>query len=327
MVILAGGFGTWGKTKGGSRVFVTAAVRDVLDVSKEDVKNGALTEQDLSEAKAKVEANRSNLKAKSIKEETTPSKKRTQPQKKSLDDLLSEFEDKATIRVGSVHSVHNLPEKERKAMIEARDGYEGAKLTDKGTLMYLFRDYLKENSEDIPITPEIRKAAEAIKANGGRNWEPVLVKEKGEDNYEVVGNRAQLQAAKLAGVNRVWSIIVEDDFAGSLKPIDHAPLAIKMKPKTDLLNADGSRRGSRLTDIGTQMRIVNDYIMTPLPKPNKQIKEMAKKIKKSGRNFEPVLLKEVGEDRYEVVANADILAASKLAGFKRTWSVIVDAPN
>ena len=59
--------------------------------------------------------------------------------------------------------------------------------------------------------PEFLITATAKKLNelGGRNWVPVIVKEIGEDQYEVIGNSFIYAVAEEAGLEKVWCIIAD----------------------------------------------------------------------------------------------------------------------
>jgi len=56
----------------------------------------------------------------------------------------------------------------------------------------------------------IKATANILKQKGGRNWIPVIVKETGEDKYQVIGNSFVYAVAEQAGLERVWCIIADD---------------------------------------------------------------------------------------------------------------------
>lgn len=66
-------------------------------------------------------------------------------------------------------------------------------------------------SESID-TPDflIKSTAKALNELGGRNWIPVIVKETGEDEYQVIGNSFIYAVAEEAGLERIWCIIADD---------------------------------------------------------------------------------------------------------------------
>lgn len=82
-------------------------------------------------------------------------------------------------------------------------------LSDIGNLMHLYMDEIKpgENTD----APEFLITATAKKLNqlGGRNWVPLIVKEIGEDQYEVIGNSFIYAVAEEAGLEKVWCIIAD----------------------------------------------------------------------------------------------------------------------
>jgi hypothetical protein len=84
-------------------------------------------------------------------------------------------------------------------------------LSDIGNLMHLYVDEIDPASGTT--TPEflIKASAQLLNQNGGRNWIPVIVKEIGEDKYEVIGNSFIYAVAVEAGLERVWCIIADDN--------------------------------------------------------------------------------------------------------------------
>lgn len=100
-------------------------------------------------------------------------------------------------------------------------------LNDIGNLMNLYTDEIIAQGHKYS-QEQIDEAAAAIKA-AGRNWNPVIVKEVGEDRYEVIGNELVLQAAIAAGFERVWVIVADNSAetaasaeAGNAKPVKKA---------------------------------------------------------------------------------------------------------
>ncbi|MEO8891086.1 MAG: Rho termination factor N-terminal domain-containing protein [Coleofasciculaceae cyanobacterium] len=82
-------------------------------------------------------------------------------------------------------------------------------LSDIGNLMHLYIDEI--NPGEGTDAPEFLITATAKKLHelGGRNWIPVIVKELGEDKYEVIGNSFIYAVAEEAGLEKVWCIIAE----------------------------------------------------------------------------------------------------------------------
>jgi hypothetical protein len=84
------------------------------------------------------------------------------------------------------------------------------KLDNIGDLMYLYTERITL-AESID-TPDflIKSTAKALNELGGRNWIPVIVKETGEDEYQVIGNSFIYAVAEEAGLERIWCIIADD---------------------------------------------------------------------------------------------------------------------
>lgn len=82
-------------------------------------------------------------------------------------------------------------------------------LSDIGNLMHLHIDEIKPG--DGTDAPEflITATAKALNRLGGRNWVPVIIKEVGEDLYEVIGNSFIYAVAEEAGLEKVWCIIAD----------------------------------------------------------------------------------------------------------------------
>lgn len=82
-------------------------------------------------------------------------------------------------------------------------------LSSIGNLMDLSMDSIKPseglNASEFLITA----SAQTLNRFGGRNWVPVIVKEIGEDQYEVIGNSFIYAVAEKAGLERVWCIIAD----------------------------------------------------------------------------------------------------------------------
>lgn len=103
-----------------------------------------------------------------------------------------------------------------------------------GNLMHLYIDEIDPG--DGTDAPEflIEATANILKQKGGRNWIPVIVKETGEDKYQVIGNSFVYAVAEQAGLERVWCIIADDsDDTMTLTKI----LAGEDKPKINLSTA------------------------------------------------------------------------------------------
>ncbi len=83
-------------------------------------------------------------------------------------------------------------------------------LSDIGNLMHLDLDEIDPGEgTDAPFFL-ITAAATALNQLGGRNWIPVIVKEMGEDQYQIIGNAFIYAVAEEAGLEKVWCIIADD---------------------------------------------------------------------------------------------------------------------
>ncbi|MDE5095887.1 MAG: hypothetical protein O4804_17180 [Trichodesmium sp. St11_bin5] len=83
-------------------------------------------------------------------------------------------------------------------------------LSDVGNLMHLYM--YKIDPGDGIDAPEfiISSTAKFLNEIGGRNWVPVIVKEVGEEKYEVIGNSFIFAVAEAAGLEKVWCIIADE---------------------------------------------------------------------------------------------------------------------
>ena len=100
-----------------------------------------------------------------------------------------------------------------------------------GTLMHLPINEIDPG--DRTNIPEflLKATADLLKEKGGRNWIPVIVKDIGEDRYQVISNYFVYAVAEQAGLGRVWCSIAEDrDDTITLTKI----LAGEEKPKINL---------------------------------------------------------------------------------------------
>lgn len=83
-------------------------------------------------------------------------------------------------------------------------------LNDIGNLMYLYLDEIEPSEGTNAPAFLIKASAHLLNQKGGRNWIPVIVKEIGEDKYQVIGNSFIYAVAEEAGLDRVWCIIADD---------------------------------------------------------------------------------------------------------------------
>ena len=84
---------------------------------------------------------------------------------------------------------------------------------------------------------------------------------------------------------------------------------------------------SNLSDLGNLMHLYLDEI-DPGEGSNSSeflIKASADLLnQKGGRNWIPIIVKEIGKDKYEVIGNSFIYAVAEEAGLERVWSIVAD---
>lgn len=78
-----------------------------------------------------------------------------------------------------------------------------------GGLKHLYLDDIDLNNKVNESEFLINSAAKVLVKNGGRNWVPVIVKEIDQDRYEVVSNGFIYSVAEAAGLEKIWSIVIE----------------------------------------------------------------------------------------------------------------------
>lgn len=83
-------------------------------------------------------------------------------------------------------------------------------LSSIGKLMHLYLDEIELGEGTDAPEFLIKASAHLLNQKGGRNWIPVIVKETGEDQYEVIGNSFIYAVAEEAGLDRVWCIVADD---------------------------------------------------------------------------------------------------------------------
>lgn len=194
--------------------------------------------------------------------------------------------------------------------------------TDVGTLKYTYSDEMSIKNPKKFNEAKLNEAAELIK-KAGFNYDPVIVRQKNDDltqsSYEVIGNAFIYEAAKRAGIERINTVIGDEKAERNLKASrDDEPDTLttgpKSNPSRNFVSDIGSLKYTYLDEIDVKPQKVN----------SKKVAEAAKRFKEEGRNWEPVILKETGPDRYEIIGNAHLYEAAKQAGFERLWTVIGD---
>ncbi|PSR18085.1 transcription termination factor rho family protein [filamentous cyanobacterium CCP3] len=103
-------------------------------------------------------------------------------------------------------------------------------LSDVGNLMCLPFDEIEPGQPTEAHEYLIQFAASQLGPEG-RNWIPLIVKETGPDQYQVIGNSFVYAVAAEADLNEVWCIIAED--TPEAVAITRA-LAQETQPKTNL---------------------------------------------------------------------------------------------
>lgn len=82
-------------------------------------------------------------------------------------------------------------------------------LSDIGNLMHLYLDEIDPGEGTDAPEFLIKASAHLLNQKGGRNWIPVIVKETGEDKYQVIANSFIYAVVEAAGLDRVWCIITD----------------------------------------------------------------------------------------------------------------------
>jgi hypothetical protein len=106
-------------------------------------------------------------------------------------------------------------------------------LSDIGNLMCLPFDEIEPGQPTEAHEYLIQFAANQLGPEG-RNWVPLVVKETGPDQYQVIGNAFIYAVAAEAGLDEVWCIIADD--TPETVAITQA-LAQEIAPKTNLSTA------------------------------------------------------------------------------------------
>ena len=109
-----------------------------------------------------------------------------------------------------------------------------SKYDDIGKLMHLPLADIEAGEPCSESEFIITAAAEAVLQAGGHNWIPVIVKETGDYQYQVVSNSFIYAVAQQAELERVWCIIIEPES----KNIEQAKILAKETiPKVNLNTA------------------------------------------------------------------------------------------
>ena len=252
----------------------------------------------------------------------------TADEKERVDDLFSK-KGRAAVKA----------KKEEMEKGKAKNKRPGGQMTytDVGTTKYTYVDETSIRNPKKFNEEKLNEAAELIK-KAGYNYDPVIVKETGKganksDSYEVIGNAFIYEAAKRAGLERIHTIVGDEKAERNLKTSrDDEPDTLTTGPKYDpdknrfkSSEFKGRKELMQYSDVGTFKHTYLDEIdVKPQRVNQKKVAEAAKRFKEEGRNWEPVIIKETGPDRYEIIGNAHLYEAAKQAGFDRLWTIIGD---
>ncbi|MGD1806176.1 Rho termination factor N-terminal domain-containing protein [Dapis sp. BLCC M126] len=83
-------------------------------------------------------------------------------------------------------------------------------LSKIGKLIHLYMDEIEAGDGTNAPDFLISSTAKFMNETGGRNWIPVIVKEVGEDQYQVIGNSFIFAVAEAAALEKVWCIIADE---------------------------------------------------------------------------------------------------------------------
>jgi hypothetical protein len=79
-----------------------------------------------------------------------------------------------------------------------------------GALLHLYLEEIQAGEPTEVHEFLIQGAAKAINEADGRNWIPLIVKQTGAEEYQVIANNFVFAAAQEAGLNKVWCIVADD---------------------------------------------------------------------------------------------------------------------
>ncbi|MBW4648321.1 MAG: Rho termination factor [Kastovskya adunca ATA6-11-RM4] len=103
-----------------------------------------------------------------------------------------------------------------------------------GNLMHLPLEDIEPGEDYSGSEFIVDAAAKAVLQSGGRNWIPVIVKETGDYQYQVVSNHFVYAVAQQAELERVWCIVIDPE----PQNIEQAKiLAQEVSPKVNLNTA------------------------------------------------------------------------------------------
>lgn len=202
-------------------------------------------------------------------------------------------------------------------------------------------EYVKKPSEE-----KVQEKAISFKEDG-KNLQPVIMRRKGEDGYEVVYGEDWVEAAKKSG-ERVFAHVFDmtDEQAKETrkemeklasqskktKVVDTGKSTDSVYGKTevkeDITTPEGRKAAvmKRLKPRSDSSGLADvEQIKGTQNKPTaKGIKEKVALLEKHGKNLQPVILRRKGGDGYEVVYGEDWVEAAKKTKQKQVWSHVYD---
>ena len=78
------------------------------------------------------------------------------------------------------------------------------------------------------------------------------------------------------------------------------------------------------TPLGQTLRIPCKFIEGKSDAPVIQVRAIAEKLKATSKNIVPVVIRLLGEDKYEAILNTQILDAARKAKLDFVWCIVVD---
>ncbi|MBN3885078.1 MULTISPECIES: Rho termination factor [unclassified Nostoc] len=155
-----------------------------------------------------------------------------------------------------------------------------------GKLMHLKLTEIKAGDKFSESEFIIKAAAETVLQADGRNWIPVIVKEMGDYQYQVVSNHFVYAVAQQAKLERVWCIVISPES----QIIEQAKiLAREVLPKVNLNTA------SRDTILAALKYLISEPSsalkgVDPIVATNR----IAESNRKNWSNFNPILTLKCG---------------------------------
>ena len=153
--------------------------------------------------------------------------------------------------------------------------------SDVGQLKYFYLENIAPNEDSNESEFLVNATAKILAKNGGRNWIPLMVKEIGNDQCQVVGSNFIHTVAEAAGLEKVYCIVIE--------PTPEAEETIKVltkeiTPKVNLSNASRD-----------EIKATLQYLISQPGSPLKTVNLLSatEKLEQASReywnNFDPVI--------------------------------------